>query len=145
MDKIFKNILFISLLLFLLISLLIGYSLFSGTTSQVNEYFGLKSYPKAELTETEKNSEDGSIVKVTFHSKDEVPQISKWYMDSISKTDWEVDIPPADISDSDVQLIMLRNDDKFLSISLVSDENNETNIIFEPSSVARQQEGEEDE
>lgn len=150
MHKNIRRVLIISSAVFLVIVLLALLYTSVSRKPTLPEYMGMKTYPKAQFQETTTNPENEELVKTTLTTKDNVPNVSNWFLKNYLDSGWEIDTPPADTQAGDIQYIRLVKNkgqygDEYLRISLIKGNDGQTQIILENSNQAMQQKGEEDE
>jgi len=88
-------------------------------------------YQNARLLESVKDPREAILFEATWETDSSVPSVSNWYLESLQREGWTLDVAPADAS-SDIQLARLYKDNYTLHLSIIFDRvSAKTKIVVE--------------
>jgi len=88
-------------------------------------------YQNARLLESVKDPREAILFEATWETDSSVPSVSNWYLESLQREGWTLDVVPADVS-GDIQLARLYKDNYTLHLSIIFDRvSAKTKIVVE--------------
>ena len=110
----------------------------------IENFYGLPAYPGSTQTERLAEEENEGTAKLVLTTGDTVPEVIGYYTNAAPAFGWNIDIPPSDSSNPEIQFMNLErnNYEEFVGVSATAEEKG-TKISLERVTQKQMQAGEE--